>query len=103
MATRIIEYGGSGHLGVYPVVPAGQFVTKQAAMTATSTSALSAALNAGTSMIVVQSDETIYVEIDPKNPATPTATADSYRIQAGGEQFFSIGPSLNGCKVAIKL
>jgi hypothetical protein len=104
MATRILEFGGSGILGpAYPVVPAGQFVTKQPAMTATGTSARSAAVSAATALVLVQSDEQIYVEIDPLNAATPTATTDSYRIAAGGEQYFSINPSMAGiAKVAIR-
>lgn len=104
MATRILEYGGTGVLGPgFDVIPAGQYVTKQAAMTATGTSARSAVINAATLMICVQSDEAIYVEVDPASGATPTATTDSYRIQAGGEQFFSITPAMAGvAKVAIR-
>ena len=104
MATRILEYGGTGVAGkAFPIVPAGQFVAKQAAMTATGTSALSAAINAATSVVCVQSDEQIYVELSGVAGATPTATTDSYRIAAGGEQWFNITPAMAGvAKVAIR-
>jgi hypothetical protein len=98
MATRILEFGGTGHLGPsFPVVPAGQRVTVQSAMTATSTSAQSAAVNAATSLVCVQSDEQIYVLV----ASNPTVTNDNYRIPAGGEQWFSL-PLNSGWKVAIK-
>lgn len=97
MATRIIEFGGTGPLHVFPVVPAGQFEAKQAAITATATSAQSAAFNASTGLICVQSDEAVYVEIN----ANPTATTDSYRIQANGEQWFSVPPNASW-KVAVR-
>jgi hypothetical protein len=96
MATRIIEYGGL--VGYLPgVVPASQKVTEQAAMTATGTSAKSAAFNAGTELVCVQSDEAIKVAFGPD--ATVAATDNSYKIPAGEEQFFAVRP---GWKAAIK-
>lgn len=98
MATRILEYGGTGLLQcAFPVVPADQRVTVQSAMTASGSSAQSAALNAATSLVCVQSDEQIYVLV----ASNPTVTADNYRIAAGGEQWFSV-PANSGWKVAIK-
>lgn len=98
MATRIIEYGGPGLMGAaFPVVPADMRVTAQTAMTATGTSAQSAAVNAATGLVCVQSDEQIYVLFG----TNPTVTANDYRIAAGAEQFFSI-PVGQSYKVAIK-
>lgn len=98
MATRILEYGGGPHVNTaYPIVPANQYVTKQAAITATGTSAQSAAVQAGTCIVLVQSDEAVYVEFG----TNPTATTDSYRIPAGGEQFFSV-PFNQAYKVAVR-
>lgn len=100
MATRIIEYGGTGkHRTGYPIVPADMFLARQAAMTATASSVASTAVGASTSLVCVQSDEQIYCEID--NSAAPTATTDSYRIAAGGEQWFCITAG-KGAKVAIR-
>jgi len=102
MATRIIEFGGHGLLGDdFPVVPWDQLVTEQSAMTATGSSQQSAALNAATSLVLVQSDEAINAKYDPQAPTNPVATANSYKIAAGGEQFFSVKPGI-GAKIAIK-
>ena len=98
MATRIIEFGGSGLLGeAFPVVPADQRITSQTALTATGTSAQSAAVAAGTACVCVQSDEAVYVLFG----TNPTATTNDYRIQAAGEQFFSI-PIGQSYKVAVR-
>ncbi len=98
MATRIIEYGGSGLLGeAFPVVPACQRITSQTALTATGTSAQSAAVAAGTACVCVQSDEAIYVLLG----TNPTATTNDYRLAAAGEQFFSVPPGLSW-KIAIR-
>jgi hypothetical protein len=98
MATRIIEYGGPGVWGPsFNIVPAEQRVVSQSALTATGTSAQSAAFNAATGLVLVQSDEAIYVLLG----ANPTATTDNYRIQAGNEQFFSI-PGGQSWKVAVR-
>jgi hypothetical protein len=93
MATRIIEYATTEAANRRTVVPQASVV--QSAMTATTTSAQSAAFGDGTNMILVQSDEAIYVRVGNN----PTATTDNYKIQAGGEQFFSAGA---GQKVAIR-
>ncbi len=95
MATRIIEYGGDDRADSLPLVPAIQEVAEQTALTATGTSAQSAAFSGGTTIICVQSDEQVYVRLG----SNPTATANSYRIPAGGEQFFSVRPAW---KVAVR-
>lgn len=97
MATRIIEYGGRSRHGDYAVVPADQQTAVQTAMTATATSAQSAACNAATAFICVQSDEAIKVALG----TNPTATDNDYKIPAGGEQFFVVLPNASW-KVAIK-
>jgi hypothetical protein len=98
MATRIIEYGGTGRLGPsYAVVPADQYIVSQTPITATGTSAQSSAVSAGTGVVLVQSDEAVYVAIG----ANPTATTSDYRIQAGQEQYFSIVPGAS-MKVAVR-
>jgi len=98
MATRIIEYGGRSS-GDFPVVPADQFVVKQAAMTATGTSALSAAFKDATKLVRIQSDEQIYYEYD--GTTAPTATTDSPRIAAGGDEWIKIRPGAS-LKIAIR-
>lgn len=98
MATRIIEYGGPGILGNhYPVIPADMKVTEQTAMTATGTSAQSAAVANATGFVIVDTDEQIYVALG----TSPTATANSLRIGAGSRAEFSVPPGLSW-KVAIK-
>ena len=97
MATRIIEYGGKDRADTFPVVPATQKITSQAALTATATSAQSVAVNASTSIVLVQSDEAVYVALG----TNPTATTNDYRLQVGGEQYFSVPP--NGAwKIAVR-
>ena len=98
MATRILEYGGTGRLGYsYAVVPHDEYVTSQSAITATGTSAQSAAVNAGTGLVLVQSDEAVYVALG----TNPLATTNDYRIQAGQEQYFSVVPNASW-KVAVR-
>jgi hypothetical protein len=93
MATRIIEYDRSERMVDRTVVP--QSDREQPAMTATGTSAQSAAFGAGTAMVCVQSDEAVYVKFG----ADPTATTNSYRLQAGAENFWV---AQAGQKVAIR-
>ena len=96
MATRILEYGGNGGLGAgYPVIPADQFVAAQSAMTASSSSAQSAAFNVATSLVIIDSDEAIKVSFG----SSPTATDDNIIVYAGTDRAFSVKP---GWKVAIK-
>lgn len=95
MATRIIEYGGADRVDRLEIVPATQKIVEQAAMTATGTSAQSAAVNDATSCVCIQADEAVYVAL----ATNPTATTNSYRIQAGGQDFFSVN---KGWKVAIR-
>jgi hypothetical protein len=93
MATRIIEYGGVERNDALPIVPMA--IVSQTALTATGTSAQSAATSSGTDFVCVQSDEAVYVAVG----SNPTATANDYRIPAGGEQFFEVRPTY---KVAIR-
>ena len=97
MATRIIEFGGDDRSDDLPVVPSSQRITSQSAITATGTSAQSAAFDNATSLVCVQSDEAVYVLFG----TNPTATTNDYRIQAGGEQFFTI-PYGKSWKVAVR-
>ena len=87
MPTRFLEcaapFSGSQGLQIVPRV-----LLEQAALTATGTAASSAAISAtGVRCVCVQSDEQIYVKVG----AGPTATANSYRIAAGSEQYFEAG------------
>lgn len=98
MATRILEFEGDFRdSSLAAIVPMTQLITEQSAMTATGTSAQSSALGGATTFICVQSDEAVYVELG----TNPTATGNSYRLQAGGEQFFAVAHGLSW-KVAIK-
>jgi outer membrane protease len=94
MATRIIEYGNLVG-GSAAAVPAAQKVVSQAAITATTTPTQSSAFNVGTGIVLVQSDEAVYVAFG----SNPTATTNDYRIQAAGEQFFWVG---SGNKVSVR-
>lgn len=87
MSTRIIEYGGKTREDDLQIVPKGGI--GQAALTATGTSAQSTAFAAGTDLVCVQSDEAVCVAFG----ANPTATANDYKIPAGGEQFFDVDPN----------
>jgi hypothetical protein len=97
MATRIIEYAGDFPSHYSAIVPADQLVTEQSAITATGTSAQSTAVNADTTFVCVQSDEAVYVKLG----SNPTATTNSYRLQAGTEQFFKVAPRASW-KVAVR-
>lgn len=98
MATRIIEYGNVGNTGAaFPIVPADHEITQQSALTASASSAQSAAVNAETRIVLVQSDEAIKVAVN----ANPTATDNNYKIVAGGEQYFAVQRGMSW-KVAIK-
>jgi uncharacterized protein YcgI (DUF1989 family) len=96
MATRIIEYGGL--VANKPtVVPAERHIITQAAMTAGASPTSSSAFADETTLVLVQSDEAIYVRMG----TAPTATTDNYRIPAAGEQFFSV-PRGAAWKVSIR-
>ena len=87
MPTRILECAApsAGSLGIQ-IVP--RVLNEQAAFTASATPTSSTAVvSALTRILCVQSDEQVYVTIG-KNPAV---TTNSYRIAAGGEQFFECG------------
>ena len=96
MATRIIEYGGRS-MGDYPVIPACQYVTEQAALTATATSQQSAAFNVATKLVIVDSDEQVYVALG----SNPTAATTSLRIPAGQRAEFAV-PGNGTWKVAVR-
>ena len=84
MPTRFLECAApsSVELGLQ-IVP--RVLLEQAAITATATAANSAAVSsANARSVCVQSDEQIYVRVGPN----PLATTNSYRIAAGGEQYF---------------
>lgn len=94
MATRILECGNvCRREDGLPIVP--RILLEQAAMTASGTSAQSAAFSTALGSVCIQSDEAVYVKIG----ANPTATTDCYRIPAGGEQWFECA---KGEKVAIR-
>jgi len=87
MATRIIEYGNIGNTGpAYPVVPSSHQIKAQAPITPSGTSAQSAAVDDNTRFVLIQADEAIYAALG----SNPTATTSDYRIQAGGEQLFTV-------------
>lgn len=94
MATRIIEFSGdvdgTDGLPVYPGTG-----SPQAALTATGTSAQGAVFASGTSLVLVQSDEAVYVKIG----INPTATTNDIRLPANGEKDFRVGP---GERVAVR-
>jgi predicted transcriptional regulator len=94
MATRIIEYAGLSGLD-RTIVPANLKVLSQTALTATSTSAQSAAFDATTNVVCIDSDEAIKVNFG----TNPTATDNDFKVKAGIEQFFEVKPAW---KVAIK-
>lgn len=93
MATRILEFGAAVGNDDLPVIP--QLITAQTALTASGSSAQSAAFAEGTVMICIDSDEAVYVAIG----ANPTATTNHYRVKAGTERFFL---AQAGQKVAIR-
>lgn len=93
MATRILEYDGNEVQYAMPVIP--HALVEQTALTATGSTAQSAAFGASTDLICVNSDEQIYAAVG----VNPTAATTSYRIAAGGEAWFAVKP---GEKVAIR-
>ena len=95
MATRIIEYGGRGRADGFPVIPADLKVVEQTPITATTTSAQSAAFNAATSLVCIDSDEDVYVTFG----TNPTATTSSRKVYAKMPADFSVQP---GMKVAVR-
>jgi hypothetical protein len=97
MATRIIEYQEVARRDPFPLVPEENKLTAQTAITATGTSAQSSAFAASTRIVCVQSDEAVYVAFG----TNPTATANDYRLQAGGENFFAVARG-QSWKVAVK-
>ena len=91
MATRIIECSTrTGGLPIYPPV-----LREQTAMTATGTSAQSAAFGAGTSIVIIDTDEAIHVRIGND----PTAATTSMKLAAATRAEFDVR---EGEKVAIR-
>ena len=99
MATRIIEYVSNdpSMIGA-PIVPADGQITEQGALTTSTTPANTAAFDPRTNLICVQCDEATYVS---KPAISPAVSVNSYRIQAGQEQFFRV-PVGQSCKVAVR-
>jgi hypothetical protein len=98
MATRIIEFLPLDPSAIgAPIVPAGNLVTEQTALTTTTSPTPSAVFDARTGLVCIQSDEAVYVKFG----TNPTATVNSYRIQAGQEQFFLV-PAGQGQKVSVR-
>lgn len=97
-ATRVIEFAqvDPSSIGA-PIVPATNLITEQGALTTSTTPQNSSAFNVLSGMICIQSDEAVYVKFG----ANPTATVNSYRIQAGQEQFFLI-PVGQSWKVSVR-
>jgi hypothetical protein len=77
MATRIIEYGGR-MAGDYPTYPAGQFVKNQTPITASTTHAESAAFDGATKLVIIDSDEDVYVNFG----TAPVATTNDQKVYA---------------------
>ena len=97
-ATRIVEYVSSDPSSLAaPIVPAGGLIAEQSALTTTTTPTNSATFNALTNLVCIQSDEAVYVKFG----SNPTATTNSYRIQAGQEQFFLV-PVGQSWKVSVR-
>lgn len=92
MAVRILE---SAPIGDRFPVRRGEIVTAQTAITATSTSAQSAAFNALTGIVHVQADEAVHVAFG----ASPTATTAHFKIAAGETHDFIVTP---GHKMAVR-
>jgi hypothetical protein len=94
MPVRILESGGLPHGANEPIrrVP---FITQQTPIAATSTSAQSAAFNAGTRIVTVQSDEAVHVTFG----ANPTATTSHFKIGAGETHDFGVAA---GDKMAVR-
>lgn len=86
MATRIIEYGGRDRNDGLPIIPIG--IVSQTPLTASGTSQQSAAFNAATSFICVDTDETVHVH----RGTNPTATTANRKVRAGSVEFFSVSP-----------
>ena len=95
MATRIIEFGGDDRADDLPIIPYVQYITAQTPLTATGTSAQSAAFDLSTTVVVIDTDEQVYVHFG----SNPTATTSHIRIPAGGRAEFSVTP---GHKVAVR-
>lgn len=93
MATRIIEYGGADRTDRLNVIPRPNVT--QAALTATAVSQQSAAFNAGTTLVCLDSDEKVHYLVG----SNPTATVNDAAVAAGRKEFMTVLP---GEKVAIR-
>jgi hypothetical protein len=74
MATRIIEYNTHAH-HIRTLIPAPATV-EQTPITATTTSAQSSAFASSTNLVIIDSDEKVYVKFGEN----PTATTSSLSI-----------------------
>lgn len=92
MATRIIEYGGADRTDGLQVIPAVNVT--QTALTASASSAQSAAFNAGTGLVCIDSDEAVHVAFG----SNPTATTANEVVAAGKKDYFTVKA---GHKVAV--
>jgi hypothetical protein len=95
MATRIIEYCSAGN-HIHTLIP-GPAIVEQTPITATTTSAQSAAFSARTNVVCIDSDEKVYVRFGEN----PTATTSSRVVPAGGSLDFHVTPGTS-LKVAIR-
>lgn len=88
MATRIIEYDASGHRqDGLQAVPTS--IVVQTPLTASGMSQASAPMSAATTLCLVQSDEPVHITRE-----AAAATTSNYKIPAGGEQFFTVVPTM---------
>jgi hypothetical protein len=96
MATRIIEYDTDGRR-IETVFPAPSIVD-QTPIVATTTSAQSAAFNAATNLVCIDSDEKVHIKFGEN----PTATTACLTIAAGTSREFEVIEGV-GTKVAVRL
>lgn len=95
MATRIIEYAGYWASGDKPPCLPSVHAVVQTPITASGTSQQSSAFAAGSTLVVVDSDEKVHVAFG----SNPTATTSYVAIPAGGVREFNLTGS--GQKVAV--
>jgi len=96
VATRILEFRSLvGNFGEKPIAPMNLLLVRQPALTATGAPQSSGEFTADTTLVCVQSDEAVYVAFGTDQEAT----ADDYRIPAGGELFAFVKP---GWKASVR-
>lgn len=92
MAVRILESTDTGR--DMPIRRPATVV--QTPITASGTSAQSAAFAASTRIVTVQADEAVHVKFG----SNPTATTSDHKIAAGGQEDFAVEPN-ESKKVAV--